>query len=227
MTASTIHSHSSEEPDSLATGDAETAAGDCGLGAGAGGAAGPVAGGWLVSAAVDGGVAGSAVAGSVVAGSVVSGAVVSGSVVSAGVAGSVEGSGGRVLGDDVGRETVGGDNVGRETAGGEIVGAGALMLRLAAALDKALLMLPFPQPAARHPAARTASAMTSLAGIGFMADPLVIAPNKLQNQAAANLTHQRVKICRAHRQTMTTAVVQRPRNEVRRHGQRCSNRGPA
>jgi hypothetical protein len=223
MTASTIHSHSSEEPDSLATGDAETAtgdaeaaAGDCGLGAGAGGAAGSVAGGWLVSAAVDGGVAASVVAGSVVAGSVVAGSAVSGAVVSAGVAGSVEGSGGRVLGDDVGRETV----------GGEIVGAGTLMLRLAAALDKALLMLPLPQPAARHPAARTASAMTSLAVIGFMAGPLVIAPNKVQNQAA-NLTHKRVKICRALRQTMTTAVVQRPRNKVRRHGQRCSSRGPA
>ena len=103
--------------------------------------------------------------------------------------------------------------MGRDTVGGEIVGTGTLTLRLAAALDKALLMLPFPQPAARHPAARTASAMTSLAGIGFMAGPLVIAPNKVQNQAAANLTHQRVKICRAHRQTMTTAVVQRPRKQ--------------
>jgi hypothetical protein len=192
------------QPDSLATGDAETAAGDCGLGAGAGSAADSVAEGWPVSAAVDGVVAGSVVAGSVVAGSVVAGSVVAGSVVwgsvvSAGVAGSVEGFGGRVLGVNVGRETVGGDSVGRDTVGGEIVGAGALMLRLAAALDKALLMLPFPQPAARHPAARTASAMTSLAGIGFMAGPPLIAPNKVQNQAA-NLTHQRVRNCRALRQ---------------------------
>jgi hypothetical protein len=59
--------------------------------------------------------------------------------------------------------------VGRDTAGGEIVGAGAPMLRLAAALDKALLMLPFPQPAARHPAPRIASATTSLSSILFIA----------------------------------------------------------
>jgi len=70
------------------------------------------------------------------------------------------------------------------------------MLLLAAALDKALLMLPFSQPAARHPAARTASAMNSLPGIGFTAGPPLIAPNKVQNRAV-NLTHQRVRISRA------------------------------
>ena len=109
------------------------------------------------------------------------------------MAGSVEDSGGSVLGDRVGRETDGGDKVGRETVGGEISGTETLMLLLAAALDKALLMLPFPHPAARHPAARTASAMTSLPGIGFMADPPVIAPNKVQ-KPAVNLTHRRVRI---------------------------------
>src|SRR5215471_6080093 len=106
--ASTIHSHSSEEPDSLAAGDAEIATGDCGLGDGAGAAA-----------AVDGGVSGCAVSGAVVSGAVVSGSVVCGCVISAGVAGSVEDSGGSVLGDRVGRETEGGDTVGREIAGGE------------------------------------------------------------------------------------------------------------
>jgi hypothetical protein len=44
-----------------------------------------------------------------------------------------------------------------------------------------------------HPVATIASTMTSLAGIGFMADPSVIASNKDQN-ARANLTHQRVRI---------------------------------
>jgi hypothetical protein len=168
------------------------------------------------SAAVDGGVAGSVVAGSVVAGSVVAGCVVSGAVVSAGVAGSVEGFGGRVLGDKVGRDTLGGDSVGCEIAGGEIVGTETLMLRLAAALDKALLMLPFPQPA-RQTAARTASTTTSLAGIGFMAGPPVTAPNQVENPAA-NLTHRRVRIAVRIGSRMSTAVVQRCRNRVRRHG---------
>jgi hypothetical protein len=88
-------------------------------------------------------------------------------VVSAGVAGSVADGGGSVRGERVGRETEGGDNVGREIAGGETVGTETLMLLLAAAPDRALLMLPLPQPAARHPMARSASTMTSLAGIGF------------------------------------------------------------
>ena len=103
-----------------------------------------------------------------VAGSVVPGSVVAGSV-AGGVAGSVVGSGGRVRGDDEGREIVGGDNMGRETVGGEIVGAETLMVLLAAALDRALLRLPFPQPAARHPAPRIASATTSLSSILFIA----------------------------------------------------------
>src|SRR5215471_15645469 len=82
--ASTIHSHSSEEPDSLAAGDAEIATGDCGLGDGA-------VSGWVVSGSVVCGsvVSGCVVSGAVVSGAVVSGAVVSGAVVSAGVAGSV------------------------------------------------------------------------------------------------------------------------------------------
>jgi hypothetical protein len=203
--ASTIHSHSSEEPDSLAAGDAETATGDCGLGDGAG-----------TAAAVDGGVCGSVVSGAVVSGcvvsgAVVSGAVVSGAVVSAGVAGSVGDSGGSVLGERVGREIEGGDSVGREIAGGEIVGTEAPMLLLAAALDRALFRLPLPQPAARHPAARSVTAMTHLAGTGFMADPPLIASNKDQN-AKLNLTHQRMRIAVRVGSTMTTAVVQRPRN---------------
>src|SRR5215472_425823 len=101
--ASTIHSHSSEEPDSLAAGDAEIATGDCGLGDGAGAAAavdggvsgcvvsGSVVSGTVVSGAV---VSGWAVSGAVVSGAVVSGSVVCGCVISAGVAGSVEDSGG-------------------------------------------------------------------------------------------------------------------------------------
>jgi hypothetical protein len=220
--ASTIHSHSSEEPDSLAAGDAETATVACGLGDGAGvwaavvgGVCGAVVSGAVVSGAVVSGavvsgavVSGAVVSGAVVSGAVVSGAVVSGAVVSAGVAGSV---GGSVLGERVGREIEGGDNVGREVSGGEIVGTEAPMLLLAAALDRALLRLPLPQPAARHPAARSVIAMASLAGIGFMGDPPLIASNKDQN-ARMNLTHQRVRIAVRVGSTMTTAVVQRPRN---------------
>jgi hypothetical protein len=213
--ASTIHSHSSEEPDSLAAGDAETATGDCGLGDGAGTAAAVDGGvcGRVVSGAVVSGcvVSGAVVSGAVVSGAVVSGAVVSGAVVSAGVAGSVGDSGGSVLGERVGREIEGGDSVGREIAGGEIVGTEAPMLLLAAALDRALFRLPLPQPAARHPAARSVTAMTHLAGTGFMADPPLIASNKDQN-AKLNLTHQRVRIAVRVGSTMTTAVVQRPRN---------------
>jgi hypothetical protein len=194
-TASTIHSHSSEEPDSLAAGDAEIATGDCGLGDGAvvSGAvvSGAVVSGAVVSAAV---VSGAVVSGAVVSGAVVSGAVVSGAVVSAGVAGSVGDCGGSVLGERVGREIEGGDSVGLEIAGGETVGTETAMLLLAAALDRALLTVPL-QPAARHPAAMIASTMASLAGIGFMADPPVIVSNKDQN-ARVNLTHQRVKKCR-------------------------------
>jgi hypothetical protein len=203
--ASKIHSHSSEEPDSLAAGDAEIATGDCGLGDGAGAWAAVVGGvcGCVVSGAV--------VSGAVVSGAVVSGAVVSGAVVSAGVAGSAGDCGGSVLGERVGREIEGGDSVGREIVGGEIVGTETPMLLLAAALDRALLRLPLLQPAARYPAAMSASTMTSLAGIGFMADPPVIVSNKDQN-ARVNLTHQRVRIAAWVGSTMTTAVVKRPRN---------------
>jgi hypothetical protein len=197
--ASTIHSHSSEEPGSLAAGDAETATVGCGLGDGA-------VSGWVVSGAVVSGavvsgavVSGWVVSGAVVSGAVVSGAVVSGCVVSAGVAGSVGDGGGSVLGVRVGRETEGGDNVGREIAGGETVGTETPMLLLAAALDRALLRLPLPQPAARHPAAMIASAMTSLAGIGFIADPPMIA-SKQRSECEGEPHPPEGEDCRAHRQ---------------------------
>jgi hypothetical protein len=164
---SKIHSHSGEDPDSLAAGDADTATGDCGLGDGAGAPADPVTTGWLVTAADEtgetGAVAGGGVAGgAVVGGAVVGGAVVAGSAV-AGVAGSVAGAGGLVLGD-----RVGGDSVGRETAGGEMV-----ILLLAAALDRALLRLPPPQPATEPPAATITSPRTSFTSSLLMAGPLI------------------------------------------------------
>jgi len=170
-TPSKIHSHRSEEPDSLAAGDAETATGDCGLGDGAGAAADLVTAGLLVTAD-EGGVTGAVVGGGVVGGAVVGGAVVAGSVVGD-VAGSVAGAGGLVLGD-----RVGGDNVGRETVGGEMV-----TLLLAAALDRALLILPPPQPAARHPAATIASPATSFTSSLLITGSPVIHPSRAGRRA--------------------------------------------
>ena len=81
--------------------------------------------------------------------------------------GAVEGGAAEGLGDLVLGGSVGGEAVGGET----------LILLLAAALDKALLMLPLPQPAARHPAARIAKATASLPSVLLIADPSVNPPS--------------------------------------------------
>jgi acyl-CoA synthetase (AMP-forming)/AMP-acid ligase II len=117
MTPSKIHSHRSEEPDSLAAGDDEDSSGD--------GAATPAG---VVS---------------------VGGAASVGELASVGAA---EG-----LGDLEPGENDGGEK---------------LTLLLPDGLGKALLILPLPQPAARHPAARIATAGTSLLSI------LLIAPRE-------------------------------------------------
>jgi hypothetical protein len=176
-TPSRIHSHRSEEPDPLAAGDGEASAGDGedgsgdgegdsvdGEGAGAGATAGVVS----VGGTVEGGPAeglGDRVLGGSVAGE-------DGSVVGVGVSagasaeavsegGPAEGLGDRVLGG-----SVAGDAVGGETP----------ILLLAAALDKALLILPPPQPATRHPAATIARAAASVPSVLLIAGPSVIRP---------------------------------------------------
>ena len=82
------------------------------------------------------------------------------------VGGTVEGGAAEGLGDRVLGGSVTGDAVGGETP----------ILLLAAALDRALLILPPPQPATRHPAATIARAAASVPGVLLIAGPSVIRP---------------------------------------------------